>query len=317
MSKLRAAVLIVIAAVVGFGAGRYWEPTPPLAVAIPTWVPQRKDPTVCLPPDEQEQRVFDTAVTVLELNKGTWIGIGAQKFLSHGLYRKQDEDYVPVCPPPDIYPRTEKVLTTTNGFMGFLDEYQLVLAGRLHDPSDYIVERIAAVAFEDKPHIRQEQHNRPLDLRPLARTVLASYGRRAEAYRDRAFQELSTGDSLGIGAAQIAASTGHPAALGRVKNQMEEVLASIPAGESIGLEQRDRLYELAYAMYFAGAEAQPYAAPIKELMTRKVIFRENSFFGPFSRSPKQMCHVLDKIFGKEQSPSRTHQFCNDEKYPYP
>lgn len=313
-------MFLVIAALAGFGAGRYWKPKPTLevAAAIPSWIPQRKDPTICAEPTETEQEVFRTAVQALAVapRSHSWLAIGATRFLSHGLYREADKESVPVCPPSDTYARALSAIEAAKGLNVFLEEYQLELAGRLPNPSDYVVERVAAVAFAEKPHIRREQYLPPLDLRPLARTVLASYGRRAEKFRDRAFEEISADDSLGTGAAQIAASTGHPAALPRVKALMEAILARTPAAEPIGLEERRRLYELAYAMYFAGAKAKEHAAPIQELLKRNVKSRAPPF-GLVDLSPKQICHVLDGIFGNDQSPSRSHPFCNDKTYPYP
>lgn len=323
MVQIRTWLIVVAVGIVAFIAGISWPAKPILepGQALPSWNPQQMDPAVCLEPTEEERQVYSVAVTTLEVaSDAVWLGIGAQKFLSHGLYRKTGNDFVPVCPPADVYPRASKAITAEiaarPGSKVYLLEYQLRLAGRLPDPSTHIVEVVGGVAFEDSPHPNQEQYLPADDLRPLARTVLASYGQKALAFRDRAFEEMSGADPMGTGAAQIAAATGHPKALSRVQSLMEEILAATPADQSFGLEQRSRLYELAYAMYFAGPAAQPYTAPLQQLMKRKVKSRAPPF-GLVDLSPKQMCHVLDKIFGSEQSPARSYDFCFDKKYPYP
>jgi hypothetical protein len=318
-------VVIVIAGVVGFSVGRSSTSNSPpikrpeLAKAIPIWIEQLRDPTRCRVATDREAEVYSTAVKALELEADTrplWLGIGAQQFLSIGLYREEEHDSSPICPPAGIYARAANAITASKSFSTYLVDYQLRLAGKLPDPSPYVVSAVAAVAFEEKAHHTQDVYLPLLDLRPIARTVLASYGGSASAYRERAFGVMSANDSLGTGAAQIAAATGDPAALDRVKMLMEGILSSIPKAEGIGLEQRDRLYELAYAMYFAGPDAAKYASPIQELMDRKVMSRAPPF-GLVDLPPKQMCHVLDKIFGQHQSPSKSYAFCRDKEYPYP
>jgi hypothetical protein len=94
---------------------------------------------------------------------------------------------------------------------------------------------------------------------------------------------------------------------------MEEILKSIPQDRTIPRNTRNRLYELAYAIYFSGEDAKKHAAPIRELMTRRV----QSWAPPFGMVdlyPKRMCEVLKRIEGPDSI--NEYRFCVDDRLPF-
>src|SRR5262249_38953438 len=136
------------------------------------------------------------------------LDIGAQKFLSVGLNRAGSVRPVPVCPPQDIYGRVSDTLTASRGLKGRLAEYQLEMISKFPRQNEYIVDAVANSAFNEKAQESEIFKNQ--DIRPFARAVLAGFGKQASKYSAAAYDKMSSGDSLGTGAAQVAAATGHP-----------------------------------------------------------------------------------------------------------
>lgn len=114
---------------------------------------------------------------------------------------------------------------------------------------------------------------------------------------------------MGTGAAQIAVSGGNPKALQIVERLMVEKLATLPKEQAVPWDARNRLYEMAYALAYGGAQAREHIAPLQDLMSRKV----QSWAPPFGMlelSPRRMCDVLAKIMQK--SPTNLNfSYCSD------
>ena len=261
--------------------------------------------------------MYYAALDVLELADQVQTGflaIGAERMLGHGIYRQVGDDPHRVCPPSDLYARAQRSPEVRNSFRAYLERYQFDLAARFPDPPPHIVDAIAAVAFSDTPHPGREQYGPNPDLRPVARVILAGYGKQAARYLPVARGQVSAKDSLGTGAAQVSAAVGDASDLARIESLMADALARIPVERTLKIEERDRLYELAYALAIAKERARPHVAPIKDLMRRKV-GSNATFFGVVELQPKQMCLVLEAIEGA--SSVKGYGYCRDEVYPYP
>lgn len=278
------------------------------------WQPKNIRP--CVQPTSEEGKTFALAAEVLEQNlraEGLWLDIGAEKFLAHGLYRAVDKGLsMPVCAPESIYSRAGKTIAQRRGLDVHIERYQLELAARIPDPSPYIVDKIGEVAFTQEPHVERAWPYR--DIRPVARSVLAAYGKHARNYLEVARTEMSDKDSLGTSASQIAGAAGDDSDLSKVEMLMSHRLASIPRERAISIDERNRLYELAYTFTYAGTRAIAHAGPVRTLMTRKV--KSNAtMFGLVDLYPKQMCHVLEAV--GDFKALAEFDYCQDPKYPYP
>lgn len=243
---------------------------------------------------------------VAEAKNVLWLDTGAQKFLGGTLNRSGPGRPVQVCPPYDIYERASDIVTKSESLKGRLEEYQLKLAAKFPHPSQYTVDAVANSAFNDIP--QESEFFKNEDIRPFARVVLAGFGKQASKYAAVAYDKMSADDSLGTGAAQVAAATGHPGALDRIQKMMEKILSSTPENRVVPWDARNRLYELSYAIYFSGDEAKKYTAPIQDLMRRKV---QNPAppFGMLEISPREMCEVLTRIEGVDSV--KGHSYCRE------
>jgi hypothetical protein len=320
---IRKSVAIVIIAVLAFAAGwlsrsigsdaaRRNVPEWKLAAAIPDLTASN-----CVAASPEERKVFELAADTLDLvaeqKNILWLGIGAQKFLGSGLHLAGSAGSVrpvPICPPQDIYGRVSDTLTTSQGLKGRLEEYQLRMVAKFPHRSEYIVDAVANSAFNEAP--QESEFFKNQDIRPLARTVLAGFGKQALKYAAVAYDKMSPDDSLGTGAAQVAAATGYPGALDRIQKMMDDILSSVPDNRAVPWDARNRLYELAYAIYRGGDDAKQHTAPIRSLMKRKVESRAPPF-GMVELSPGRMCDVLQRIEGAASS--EEYQFCRDDKFP--
>ena len=265
----------------------------------------------CVPPSQQEAELLELAVSVIEHEHAdnlNALDIGAQKFLGNGLYRNVDKKSRPVCMSTSLLSRIALALERRNGFgKGRLVEYQLLLAAKLQHPGEALVNSIANSAFATVP--QQSEYFKNNDIRPLARSVLASYGRAAAPYAEKAYQEMHGNSPMGTGAAQIAAASGHPHALGKVVVLIDEVLKSVEPGKSIPRAKRNRLYELAWAIAYSGERGRGSVGSIHKIMRMRV----ESWAPPFGMSdhyPKKMCAALDYLEG--QGASAQYSYCNDE-----
>jgi hypothetical protein len=288
----------------GRSASEEWE----FADALPAYAPGS-----CVQPDSRERSLFDLAASAIEQGEDhpNWLEIGAQKFLARPQFRSDSPRHVAVCMPEDVLRRVADALASRRGFEGGLVEYQLELAFRLPTRSPYIVEAIGKSAFD--PNIQPSDTFGRRDIRPFARTVLASFGEESKAFRNIAYGQMSINNSLGTGAAQVAAATGHPYALQRIEQMMEEALSAVPADKPIGRSKKNRLYELSWALAFSGAEGRKHTRPIHKMMQRNVESWAPPF-GMLSLQPKSLCAILERIEGKDST--KASEFCADEKVPF-
>lgn len=318
MRRIRKFFILTVVMLISFTVGRYYQNNAKKTVE---WEQVEAYPEIinsCVTPNAEEAERYNLAVAVLE-NTGEMgkfgrissLDIGAHRFLSAGIYRNTDKTSVAICAPARIYERASEAITKYKGFAGRLEEYQLKLASKLPNPSSYIVEAVANSAFNDTP--QESEFFKQKDIRPYARSVLAGFNGQLSAYGNQAYQQISSHDSLGTGAAQVAVASGYSDTLPRVEGLMKELLSSVPKDEVITWKTRNRLYELAYAINFAGKNSRQYTAPIKDLMSRKV----QSWAPPFGMlelNPKRMCRVLENIEGKAALYNYT--YCTDDKIPF-
>lgn len=294
---LRRFIWITLIAVLAFGLGWsshfFQKPAPmkwELSDALPDW-----EIGTCVPENTEERKAYEAAIAILELeNNGLFLDIGAKKFLAAGMYRREAKKSDPVCPPQDIYERALNSNSLKKEIKYRLVEYELKFFSRLPAQNANIIQAVEKFAFNEKPQQSELFNSR--DIRPYARTVLAGFGKSASGVSSTAYQKMSADDSLGTGAAQISAATGHPDALPRIQALMEDLLSSVPRDKSVPRALRNRLYELAYAIYFSGDAAKGYTAPIRSLMERQV----DSWAPPFGMiplHPKRMCELLKRIEG--------------------
>jgi hypothetical protein len=271
----------------------------------------------CEPANSEEKEILEIAVSVLEKPASRYgalsLGIGAQRLLAYNLHRAVDSR--PVCTPANIHARAEAAVTANRLFDARLSEYQLVLASRFPEPSPYVVEAVAKIAFEK---MFQESDAFPYiheDIRPYARTVLAEFGHRASSYAEKAYSEVSAESVMGTGAAQIAVAAGHPLALALSEKLMLAKLSQVNDASPVPWYEKKRLYELGQAIAFAGDEAKNHIEPIILLMRRKV----QSWAPPFGmipHYPKRSCDILKQIDGENGPLIREFLYCFDDRIPY-
>jgi hypothetical protein len=286
--------------------------------AIPIW----KSPQ-CVPANNKEYEHFEIAASTLERiapHSADWLAIGAERALSQDLYRRTPGQPVGlrVCSPPEIYARVASAFAG-NPIKGGFDLYEIELASHMQHPPLEVVDAVAQVAFESRPVIGDDIAGKVNgDIRPIARTVLAGFGHQSAKYASTAFDQVSSENSLGTGAAQVAAAGGNPEALSRIESLMNQLLASVPDDKPIPLTTRDRLYELAWAISFSGDSAKDHVDPLIRLMGRQVQSGAPPF-GLLSLHPKRMCGVLFKIYGEDTHVTSNFPYCADdsplESYP--
>jgi hypothetical protein len=266
----------------------------------------------CLPPEHGALEQFEVAIKALEVSPRSFLGIGAMKLLGHGIYRTEGKNTSRVCLPGEMLDRIVSLATRHRQFEPRLVEYQLKLASQFKEPTQYIVDAVAKSAFNSS--MQPSEAPALEDIRPLARAVLAGFGEKAFAYADIAFGQMSADNSLGTGAAQVAVAAGHPLALGRVEQLMHEVLSAIPRSQAVPWEQKNRLYELSYALTLGREASVPHLAPVRDLLSRKV----QSFAPPFGMvelKPKRLCLIFKASQPRLQFDLDNYDLCFDEKVP--
>ncbi|WP_456006612.1 hypothetical protein [Mesorhizobium sp. f-mel] len=255
------------------------------------------------------------AVDVLEFSvaEAGFLAIGAHRFLSHGLYRREDRESTRVCDDLDEYQRAAQLINSSDHFRrGRIVEYELQLIARLPNPSEDLARVVAESAFNDT--VQQSETFRSRDIRPFARATLAGLGLHSRPYAARAYEQISIENSMGTGAAQIAVAGEHPMALHVVEKAMADKLATLPRDRVVPRDIRNRLYEMGYALAFGGPRAKQHVAPLRDLMSRKV----ESWAPPFGMvelPPRRMCRVLASIMDVP-IPDLDFDYCADLDAPY-
>jgi hypothetical protein len=303
---MKKTILILLAGVmIGYGLNEFWPKKPKWdSDALFLWTLSLP----CVTPTESETKRFELAAEILESEGGLWLDIGAIKFLSHGIYRDTaNNKKIRVCSPLGVYQRASDAITHRKLLNARTQEHHLKLASKIEHPSPYIIETVAKVAFSTGVQIDNNK-----DIRPLARSILASFGELSKEYSNQAFEQMGSSTPLGTGAAQIAVATAHPDALQRTQELMNEILGEYAAGEAISYKAKDRFSELSYGLALAGDSAKLYTAPIENILERKIMVW-GGWFGNLPADPKNMCRVLYKI-DPDNKALRKHEYCKSAIY---
>jgi hypothetical protein len=266
----------------------------------------------CRDPNAIEQRQHQVALEVLEVFDGDWLNPLQRGAIRHFAYpweqrrgATRDEKSLP-CPPLALYPRVATAALKAGVFgRPFLYADGIALAQQLGPRDPQIVRAVAHSAFLD--HSIPDDAFRA-DLRPYARLVLAEFGSAAREWAGLAMAEVSAANQLGTGAAQVAVAGGAPEALPKVQRLMEQLISATPRDKLIPRLARNRIYEMAFALGMAGEGAQPYAAPLVELLDRRVESWAPPF-GMIGSPPARMCPVAERIGGSVAEAARTKDFC--------
>ena len=271
-----------------------------------------RNPRVCLTPNFEELKLLNLALSAIELGhiqERNALDLGGRALLAEGISRHIKEDIYPVCIPSSLLQRAALVLEKRGGF-GInrrLFDYELYLAAKFENPGDAIVFDVAQLAFATTP---QQINTFVLeDIRPIARSVLGSYGRAASKYADLAFEQIEADTPMGTGAAQVATAGGHPQALQKVVALINELLNSVSPEKTISVYKRNRLYELAWAIAYAGDSGKPYIGEIHKIMNRRVESLAPPL-GALVSHPKQLCKIF-KYLRDEEGLNR-YEYCTDD-----
>jgi hypothetical protein len=214
------------------------------------------------------------------------------------------------CPPTELYGMLTAIALKAGVFDSpFLFEDELRLAEQLGPRDPRIIDAVGRSAF-----LRHDIPDDPshADLRPYARLILAEFGAASHAWLTQAETQMSADDQMGTGAAQVAVAEGGPEALARARDLLTEVLTATPKEKPLPILQRNRAYELAFALGMAGTDAQPYSAPIIELMNRKVLLAAPPF-GLLELPPMSMCVVARHIGGSAAEAAQSKEFCRADE----
>lgn len=170
---------------------------------------------------------------------------------------------------------------------------RLALARRLGPRAQPIIDDVAKAAFAPTP-LADGAFS---DIRPMARSILASYGVAASPWREQALKAMTATDALGTSAAQVAGASRDPEAVNAVADLLRRSLVEYPTGP-IPNERAKRLVELAYAIGAAGEAGRPHLDLLSDLLERDV----ESFappFGMIERAPSEVCWAIDMVTGPE------------------
>ena len=289
-------------------ADKYKHPYP-FGAPRPIWLA----PDNCRKPTAEDIREQDAAMRAVEDFPNA-----PRHFIAYAALSVLTQPWAPaervlkeigmLCPPTRLVDRMEIAAERHGTFRKAhrLYDYDLRLARALGPRNKDIVRAVAETAFSE--HVMLDSADMK-DVRPFARLILAEFGASAAApWRERARKEMSAETSLGTGAAQIAASGGEPSVLSEVEKLMVARLADIPKDDPISRLDRDRLYELAYALGMAGPKAAPFSRGLVELLERKVVSAAPPF-GGIAAEPRRMCWVADRIGGQAAARANAKEFC--------
>ncbi len=187
----------------------------------------------------------------------------------------------------------------------------LRLAFQLGPRNPDIVQAVGRHAFVDRPI----EEGITKDTRPLARSVLASFGTAARPWRDQAMAEMSADDALGTSAAQVAAASGDQEAIRQVAALLQKAVDAEPPDEAIRINATGRITELAFALGAAREQARPYAPMLIELLNRD--FTKGSHFGALELAPTSMCRVLSAVGGSDAEAAIRGPRCEGDWHKWP
>ena len=204
-----------------------------------------------------------------------------------------------------------RLTVQAGAWQGLVGMSYLKLAFQLGPRDPAIVEAVSRHAFEDRP-IPESAFE---DTRPLARSVLASFGTPARPWRDQALAQMSEDNSLGTSAAQVAAASGDQEAIRQVAALLQKAVDAEPLDKPIGIEGGLRITELAFALGAARERARPYAPMVIGLLNRD--FTIGSHFGALELAPTSMCRVLSAIGGSDADEAIRGPRCQEDWHKWP
>lgn len=169
----------------------------------------------------------------------------------------------------------------------------LYLARQLGPRDEAIVRHVADGAFRSTA-IGEGPY---ADIRPMARSVLASFGTEAAPWRDQALEQMHARDTLGTSAAQVAAASQDSGAVAAVAELFEQTLSKTPDGV-IPRQTAMRLSELAFAIGAAGEAGRPHVELLSKMLAREIESAAPPF-GIIARTPTEVCWALDMVGGRK------------------
>ena len=247
------------------------------------------DPT-CEPMTAADERRADLALQVMtDFPRHASIYTGAMDVFGHP---QNLDDAVRYCVSSDL---KDEVVTRTMAAeawsWGLLGLSRLALANELGPRDPSIVHAVARAAFWNSP-IDEGPFS---DIRPKARSVLASFGVAAAPWKRQALSAMNAKDSMGTSAAQVAGASGDPDAINQVAALFQRTLENAPSEGAIPAEAGNRLIELSLAMGVAGPQARSHVPVLITFLNRDVV--KGSHFGLLEVPPKDVCRVLKAIGG--------------------
>jgi hypothetical protein len=268
-------------------------------------------PCVEMTPDERAKA--KAVLEILRVNPNGQMIMAAIKFFADAQYRLVDKltDSHILCRDPDIDASVTALSFHLELFdTNYLNGDMLHLASWLGPRDPAIVNAVGRTAFFPREPPLAEG-----DVRPLARLVLAQYGRAAAPWSDEAFAAMSSDDLAGTTAARIAIMTDHPGAINKAAELVTQVLKKHPYGD-LGHRARRRLTELAIAMAIAGPKAEPYVGALIAASRRRCLGypaykgQDPRDLLPGSEPPDYLCWPLKVIGGEKAEEVLRQPWCH-------
>jgi len=224
------------------------------------------------------------------------------------VFSHREQEY---CVSEGVKDQIARLTVKADAWQGLVGMSYLKLAFQLGPRDPVIVQAVGRHAFENRP-IAESVFE---DTRPLARSVLASFGKAARPWRDQAMAQMSRDDALGTSAAQVAAASGDPEAIHQVASLLQKAVDAEPEDKAIGIKEGIRITELAFALGAARERARPYAPMVIKLLNRD--FTIGSHFGPLELAPTSMCRVLSAIGGSDAEAAIRGPRCQQDWHKWP
>lgn len=244
----------------------------------------------CEPMTAEDERRAQTALQVMsDFPRHASIYSGAMDVFGHP---KNLGDPLRYCVSSDLKDEVVRLTTASSAWSwGLPGLSRLALANELGPRDPSIVRDVAGAAFLN----RSIEEGPFSDIRPKARSVLASFGVAAAPWKEEALSSMNAKDAMGTSAAQVAGASGDPEAVNLVAALFRETLDNVPTEGAIPAEPGERLVELSFALGVAGSRARSHAALLVEFLNRDVL--KGSHFGMLALPPDDVCRVLQVIGG--------------------
>lgn len=305
--------------IAGFAAGWYAHSAhsyrPPAFTNKERALPRWANSIACTPPTESEAKQLELVLTVLDAfghkDGSLSMVIGAQRFLSSGPSKGVGRDnFRRLCTPVGYFDRVAETMKRHDMWRYRITDYQVDLARQIGEPRPEIIAVLSEWAFKEYGFGSSAFKNK--DMRPIIRTALAEYGPAVSHLRDVAFPLISSADSLGTGAAQVAAAAGHPDALPVIVGLMEEIMDAEGGDGVISKQNGLRLQELVYAIAYAEEAGLDYLKQVQRFMNLKV---EDSFptLGSYEADPVGVCDALKRMGSGADELRNSFEYCKQRE----